>query len=97
MSIQYIGGNCSWHWQDENGCWQMYDRSTCMQLEKARTSGDTHVELTAAGGKYRIDVKKMEQTNTKTKIARKVQRICNGNQLCCLVLLICTVLLDILL
>lgn len=46
--------------------------------KKARTSGDTHVELTAAGRKYRVDVKKMEQINIKTKIARKVQRICNG-------------------
>jgi len=68
----------SWQWQDEDGCWQMYDHQTCVQLEKARTSGDTHVELSAAGRKYRIDVKRMEQINIKTKVARKVQRICNG-------------------
>ena len=84
-----IGGICSWQWQDENGCWQMYDRSTCMQLEKAHTSGDTHVELTADGRKYRVDVKRMEQTNVKSKVARKVQRICNGKTvLLCFILLI---------
>jgi len=49
-----------------------------MQLEKARTSGGTHVELSEAGHKYRVDVKKMEQINIKTKVARKVQRTCNG-------------------
>jgi len=47
-------------------------------LEKARTSGGTHVELSEAGHKYRVDVKKMEQINIKTKVARKVQRTCNG-------------------
>ena len=83
VCIQCVGGSCSWQWQDENGCWQMYDRSTCAQLEKACTCGDTHVELTAAGRKYRVDVKRMEQINIKTKVARKVQRIGNGNQFCC--------------
>jgi len=77
-----IGGSYFWQWQDENESWQMYDNPTCMQLEKARASGDTHVELSAAGHKYRIDVKRMEQINIKTKMARKVQRICNGNQFC---------------
>ena len=53
-----------------------------MQLEQARLSGGTHVELTAAGRKYRIDIKKMEQINTKTRVARKVQRIGNDRELC---------------
>ena len=53
-----------------------------MQLEKAHISGGTHVEFSEAGRKYRVDVKKMEQTNIKSKVARKVQRNCNGNQLC---------------
>jgi len=52
-----------------------------MQLEKAHTSGGTHVEFIEAGRKYRVDVKKMEQINTKSKVARKVQRICEGNHL----------------
>jgi len=81
LCIHCIDASCSWQWQDENGFWQMYDLSTCMQLERAHTSGGTHVEVTLAGRKYRIDVKKLEQINVKTKVARKVQRICNGNQL----------------
>ena len=80
--ILCIGGSCSWQWQDENGCWQTYDHSVCVQLEKALTSGDTHVEVTAACQKYRIDVKRLEQINVKTKVGRNVQRISNGNWLC---------------
>jgi len=68
-----------WQWQDENSCWQTYDQSVCKQLERAYTSGGTHVELTVAGRKYRVDVKKMEQINVRTKVARSVQRNCTGN------------------
>ena len=55
-----------------------------MQLEKAHTSGGTHVEFVEAGRKYRVDVKKMEQINTKSKVAREVQRICEGTQNLCM-------------
>jgi len=79
VCIQHTGGSCLWQWQDESGSWQTYDHSACAQLEKTHSSGGTHVELTMAGHKYRVDVKKMEQINVKTKSSRKVQRICSGN------------------
>ena len=81
VCVHYSGGTCSWQWQDDSGCWQVYDRAAYLQLEKAHKSGATHVELTAAGSKYRVDVKKMEQINIKTKVARNVQRISGGKSL----------------
>ncbi|XP_030631529.1 poly [ADP-ribose] polymerase 2 isoform X1 [Chanos chanos] len=67
-----IEANTVWQWEGDNGQWQPYPSTVCVQLNEAVKAGETSVSL-AIGPGYLVDLVKMTQTNVKTKYKRKIR------------------------
>ncbi|KAJ8272577.1 hypothetical protein GJAV_G00090860 [Gymnothorax javanicus] len=63
-----------WQWEEGDGQWESYPPALCAQLDGAARSGRASLTLTVAtGAKYRVDLKKMIQTNAVTKFQRRIR------------------------
>ncbi|KAJ8366951.1 hypothetical protein AAFF_G00336400 [Aldrovandia affinis] len=63
-----------WQWEAEEGQWEPYPPTVCNQLDGAVRSGLGSVTLSlGTGSSYRVNLKKMIQTNNVTKYQRKVR------------------------
>ncbi|XP_064201998.1 poly [ADP-ribose] polymerase 2 [Anguilla rostrata] len=63
-----------WQWEVGDGEWEAYSPSACAQLDSAVGAGRASMTLTlSTGSKYRVDLKKMIQTNAVTKFQRKIR------------------------
>ena len=63
-----------WQWEDEKGNYNPYSAAATLALEEAKKAKESTYDLEACHRSYRIDMKKMEQTNTVTNVTRKVAR-----------------------
>ena len=63
----------SYEWEDENGTWSLYNHSVQRLLYAASLYKLSQVSFPEKGQKYTIDFKKMEQSNMKSKVKRKVR------------------------
>ncbi|GFO25409.1 poly [ADP-ribose] polymerase, partial [Plakobranchus ocellatus] len=63
-------------WQGDDKSWTPYSVAFSVQLEKASQAGSSTetLSLKSPPGKYTVDLKKMTQTNAKTKFSRPIRR-----------------------
>ena len=63
-------------WQENDSLWTPYSVAFSIQLEKAVQAGakTETLSLKSPALKYNIDLKKMTQTNAKTKFSRAIRR-----------------------
>ncbi|XP_061111087.1 poly [ADP-ribose] polymerase 2 [Conger conger] len=65
---------CVWQWEVGDGEWEAFPPAECSQLDAAFQAGRASVSLTLSNGsKYKVDLKKMIQTNTTTKFQRQIR------------------------
>ena len=64
----------AWQWEDEKGNYNPYSSTASLGLEEARSNKESTYDLEASHRSYRIDIAKLEQTNTTTDVVRKVSR-----------------------
>ncbi|XP_066483001.1 poly [ADP-ribose] polymerase 2 [Tiliqua scincoides] len=65
-----------WQWQgDQDGDWFPYPVDTCLALQATRNShGETIVEVMVGRTRYKLDMTRMVQTNTRTGFERLMER-----------------------
>ena len=63
-----------WSWEDEHGKYNPYGPKVTLDLENAHSNSESTVDIEAMGRSYSVDLDQMEQTNTATKVKRKVKR-----------------------
>ena len=66
-------------WQDDYGNWKNYSDADSQSLESSFAAGTVNVAMTINGRPYMLDLMKMEQTNTVTKVSRKIKRRLQGS------------------
>lgn len=66
-------------WQDDYGNWKNYSDADSQSLESSFAAGTVNVTMTINGRPYMLDLMKMEQTNTVTKVSRKIKRRLQGS------------------
>ncbi|XP_059499871.1 poly [ADP-ribose] polymerase 2 [Stegostoma tigrinum] len=64
-----------WQWQGDDAAWHPYSAAVCAELEQARRQGQTTVDQSVGRVRYRLDVGRMRQVNSKTKYERKMNRL----------------------
>ncbi|KAL5022263.1 hypothetical protein ScPMuIL_001418 [Solemya velum] len=65
----------AWQWEDEKARWNPYGIQESIDLEAAHQAGEDTIDLDISGRAYSVDLKSLEQTNTATKVTRKIARI----------------------
>jgi len=61
-------------WQDESNSWCSYCVDTCLEITKAIQEGNGSIETETTFVPFKLDLKKMTQTNIKTGFSRKIKR-----------------------
>uniref|UniRef100_A0A0B7ABP7 Poly [ADP-ribose] polymerase n=1 Tax=Arion vulgaris TaxID=1028688 RepID=A0A0B7ABP7_9EUPU len=61
-------------WQEDSSTWTPYSVKMSVELEKAFESGSKLVTIKSPPNTYEIDLKKLTQTNIKTKFSRSFRR-----------------------
>lgn len=70
----------AWQWEDEKARWNPYGIQESIDLEAAHQAGEDTIDLDISGRAYSVDLKSLEQTNTATKVTRKIARIKSGKE-----------------
>ena len=65
-------------WQDESNSWCSYCVDTCLEITKAIQEGNGSIETETTFVPFKLDLKKMTQTNIKTGFSRKIKRAVAG-------------------
>lgn len=63
-----------WQWEDEKGNYNSYGIDNTVTLETAHQKMEATIDLEACGRSYKVDLQKLEQTNTATSVTRKIAR-----------------------
>ncbi|CAM4783524.1 unnamed protein product [Rotaria magnacalcarata] len=75
LELKDENGFYGYEWQDQNKKWEAYAVDVMIKIADAINADQTSVSVTCQNRSYDIDLKKLIQTNTSTKVTRKIHRV----------------------